>query len=107
GEERPLHERPLRFLGGAAAVARRAPGATVLPIGLAYAFGAEPAPSVLVAVGAPLRAEGSTAAVRRAQADAVEAELRRIEREQQRPGTEGFEGLPLRRPGWLQGLTER
>ncbi|MCA9653923.1 MAG: lysophospholipid acyltransferase family protein, partial [Myxococcales bacterium] len=75
GEERPLHERPLVFHPGAARVAERAPAATVLPVALAYAFGAREAPELLVSIGAPLPAEGSAARARDAQAAAVLAEL--------------------------------
>lgn len=107
GQERPLHERPLRFLGGAAAVARRVSAATVLPVGLAYAFGAEAAPSAFVAVGDPVRTRGAAAADRQAQVEAVEQQLARIEREQSRPGSEAFEVIELQRPGWLGRLAER
>lgn len=107
GEERPLHERPLRFFGGAAGVARRVPAAAVVPVGLAYAFGAAAAPSVLVAVGPPLAAVPTIASARRAQVEAVEAELARIERELSRPGTQGFETIPLAPPRRLEALAER
>lgn len=107
GEERPLHERPLRFFGGAAAIATRVPAATVLPVGLAYAFGAQADPAVFVSVGTPLRLEGTAAAARQVQVEGVEAQLARIEREQSRPGTEAFERVVLRRPGWLATVAER
>lgn len=107
GEERPQHERPLRFLGGAASIARFAPAAAVLPVGLAYAFGSVAAPSVLVAVGSPIAAATPAGEARRAQAHAVEAELARIERELSRPGTEGFETHALARPRGLEALAER
>lgn len=107
GEERPWHERPLRFLGGAASIARGAPMATVLPVALAYAFGSVAAPSVLVAVGSPVAAAATAGEARRTQAQAVELELARIERELSRPGTESFETHALARPRWLETLAER
>jgi 1-acyl-sn-glycerol-3-phosphate acyltransferase len=107
GEERPQHERPLRFFGGAASIAQRVPAAVVLPVGLAYAFGSVAAPSVLVAVGPPIVAVGPAGAARRAQAEAVEAELARIERELSQPGTQGFETHALARPRWLEAVADR
>jgi 1-acyl-sn-glycerol-3-phosphate acyltransferase len=107
GEERPLHERPLRFFGGAASIAQRVPAATVLPVGLAYAFGSDAAPSVLVSVGSALTAAATAGGTRRAQVEAVEAELARIDRELARPGTQGFETHPLARPPWLEAVAER
>jgi 1-acyl-sn-glycerol-3-phosphate acyltransferase len=107
GEERPQHERPLRFFGGAASVARRVPGLSVVPVGLAYAFGATAAPSVLVAVGEPVAAEPTAAGAVRAQVHAVQAQLARIEHELARPGTQGFESHLLQRPRWLERVAER
>ena len=105
-EERPQHERPLRFFGGAAGLARRVPGAAVVPVGLAYAFGATAAPAVLVAVGPPLVDAPMLASARRSQVEAVEAELARIERELSRPGTQGFETCSLAGPRRLEALAE-
>lgn len=107
GQERPLHERPLRFWGGAASIAQRVPGVAVVPVGLAYVFGAAAAPSVLVAVGEPLVPEPTAARARRAQVEAVEAQLARVERELSQPGTQGFETLVLQRPHWREGVAER
>jgi 1-acyl-sn-glycerol-3-phosphate acyltransferase len=107
GEERPLHERPLRFLGGAAHVARRVPSATVLPVALAYAFGGSAMPSVFVAVGPEVIGERTTARARQAQVEAVEAQLARVEREQSQPGMHGFETHRLQPPRWLEGVAER
>lgn len=106
GEERPQHERPLRFFGGAASIARSVPEAVVVPVGLAYAFGSVAAPAVYVAVGSPLAAATTTGAARRMQVEAVEAELARIDRELSRPGTQGFEAHPLARTSRLEALAE-
>lgn len=107
GEERPLHERPLRFFGGAARVAQRAPHAAVVPVGLAYGFGSTAAPDVYVDIGAPLPASSSAPAARRAQVAAVEARLLRIESEQSEPGSQGFEAHALRGPERIGALAER
>ncbi len=107
GQERPLHERPLRFLGGAAQLARRLPAVTVLPVALSYAFGSAAAPFIHVAVGSPLPAARSLAQARRAQAEAVEAELARVERELSEPGSQGFVAHALERPRRLERLAER
>jgi 1-acyl-sn-glycerol-3-phosphate acyltransferase len=107
GEERPLHERPLRFFGGAAHVARRVPSATVLPVALGYAFGSTAAPSVFVAVGPAVIAEPTTARARQVQIEAVQAQLARVEREQSQPGTQGFATYALQRPRWREGVAER
>lgn len=106
GEERPWHERPLRFFGGAASIAQRVPGLLVVPVGLAYAFGSTAAPSVFVAVGEPIAAEPTAARAVRAQVDAVEAALARIDRELARPGTQGFVAHVLQRPRWGERVAE-
>ena len=69
--------------------------------------GAVELPSVYVAVGEALPADGTAAQLRRAQQVAVEAELARVQRELSAPGTEGFEAHPLRRPGWVAHAAER
>ncbi len=107
GQERPQHERPLRFMGGAASVAQRVPGLAVVPVGLAYAFGAGPAPAVLVAVGEPLAVGLTGARARQAQQAAVEAQLARVERELSQPGTQGFETHALARRPWHERVAER
>lgn len=107
GQERPLHERPLRFFGGAARVALRKPEVTVIPVALSYAFESTEAASAYVSVGAPVSAQATSAATRAAQVDAVEAQIDQVKREQSRPGREGFEIHPLQRPGWLGGVAER
>lgn len=54
GEERPWHERPLRFHPGAARIARLAPHALVLPVGFAYVFGGVEKPDAWVSIGEPV-----------------------------------------------------
>lgn len=105
GEERPLHE-PLRFLGGAARVAVRAPETTVLPVGLAYGFGAVEAPEVFVGIGSPLSTPTSAVRAREIQAEAVGVQLRRIELEQSDRGSQGFSSIPLRRPSRVGRVAE-
>ncbi|MEX1365867.1 MAG: lysophospholipid acyltransferase family protein [Nannocystaceae bacterium] len=107
GEERPLHERPLRFMGGAARVALRAPAAEVVPLAFAYGFGPVESPEVFVSVGAPLPAERSSAQTRAAQARAVQHQMERIEREQSERGSQGFVTHPLQRNSWFGGVAER
>jgi len=78
GRERPAGGRPLPFLPGAAAMARLAREAVVLPVGLAYVFAGTERPDLYVSIGAALPAVGDPAAGARVQAEAVEAELDRI-----------------------------
>ncbi len=78
GRERPGGGRPLPFLPGAAAMARLAPDAVVLPVGLAYVFAGTERPDLYVSVGAALPAVIDPAEGARAQAEAVAAELDRI-----------------------------
>lgn len=106
GEERPQHERPLRFFGGAASIGRCVPEAAIVPVGLAYAFGSVAAPSVYVAVGPPLAVATTAGAARRMQVEAVETELSRIDRELSRPGTLGFETHVLARPSRLEAVAD-
>ena len=87
GEERPVHERPLRFSPGAARIASLANARTV-PVALSYVFGTREQPDVFISIGAPL-----SEADRDAQAEAVQAELERIERELSNPGSEAFETI--------------
>ena len=101
GEERPVHERPLRFSAGAARIASLADARTV-PVALSYVFGAREQPDVFVSIGPPL-----VDADRDAQAAAVQAELERIERALSEPGSEAFEtiGRAARRSGgWAEKM---
>lgn len=107
GQERPQHERPLRFLGGAARIAVRNPNVATIPVALTYVFGPTPWPSVFVAIGPRLPAYSTAAKTRRAQARAVEALHDQAQRELSTPGSEGFEAHPLRRSGWMETLAER
>lgn len=79
GEERPSTVRPLGFEGGAAAIARVARAATVLPMGLRYEHGSSPRPTLYAAIGPPLEPRDELAAGRLAQERAVTAQLDRIE----------------------------
>ena len=79
GAERPGWQRPLGFLGGAAALARLAPTCAVLPVGIRYHFGGQERPELYVSLGAPLPASGRGEEGRRAQEDGVQAELDRLD----------------------------
>lgn len=74
GREVPVSE-PLTFLGGAAAVARRARGASVVPAAIRYEFSHAAKPDVFVAFGPPMRANADAAD---AQGKAVASQLERI-----------------------------
>ncbi|MEM9456441.1 MAG: lysophospholipid acyltransferase family protein [Myxococcota bacterium] len=107
GQERPLYERPLRFFAGASRIAVGSPWTAVIPVALSYAFGPYESPSVYVAMGEPLPPAKIVELHQQAQVAAVEAQLDRVQAEQSRPGSEGFEVLRLRRPGRLGVMAER
>jgi 1-acyl-sn-glycerol-3-phosphate acyltransferase len=81
GNQRPAHLRPLGFLPGIRLLARLAPSAVVIPVGLEYAFAESQGPVVYASFGEPLPSSGigGEAGVERLEA-AVEAELDRIDR---------------------------
>ena len=78
GEERPATSDLGDFKPGAAIIARRAPGASVVPVGLHYAFGSTEWPDAYIAVGPPLSRGVCARADARAQRAAVVTELDRI-----------------------------
>lgn len=80
GEPRPAHLRPLGFRPGVRLLARLAPAAAVVPVGLQYAFAAYPAPVAYAAFGPPLVAHevAGRGGVARLEA-AVERQLARID----------------------------
>ena len=80
GRDRPSGERPLGFRPGAAEIARVARRARTVPVGFRYEVGAEERPRLYVSFGAPVAALRDPAEGRRAQEQAVEAELDRIHR---------------------------
>jgi len=71
GEERPSSVRPLGFLGGAAAIARVAKAALVIPMALRYEHGSTARPTLYAAIGAPLE-DRSAAAQERAVTELLE-----------------------------------
>lgn len=107
GAEQPPH-RPLRFLPGAAGIARRAGSVRVVPVAFAYVFEGEEQPHVYVSVGAPMSLEDG--ASREAQEHAVEAERVRIQRQLETRG-EGFVALFEREPStvsrWATACLDR
>ena len=80
GAERPIHERPLGFRRGAGEIARIAPKAKVLPIGLHYEFGGMERPTLWVSFGDVVISEQDAEKNRAAQEQAVTVEMDRIER---------------------------
>lgn len=76
GREEPAHA-PLRFRAGASRLARLAPDAAVIPVGLRYVFGSRPRPQMYVNFGAPL--PETTRASVDAQRGAVADALRRVD----------------------------
>ncbi|MGH1346978.1 MAG: lysophospholipid acyltransferase family protein [Nannocystales bacterium] len=75
GAEQPAHV-PLRFMPGAAGIARRAESVPVIPVAFAYVFEREEQPHVYISVGEPMSVQGG--ANRESQEEAVEAERHRI-----------------------------
>lgn len=80
GTHRPPHLRPLGFLPGLRLVARYAPGAAVIPVGIQYLFRDSPGPGAYAALGAPIDAAAvaATGGVQLVE-DAVQRQLRRID----------------------------
>ncbi|HMY20759.1 MAG TPA: lysophospholipid acyltransferase family protein [Polyangium sp.] len=79
GAERPIHERPLGFRRGSGEIARLAPQARVLPLGLWYEFGGVEKPTLWLSFGDVVKTTDDAAENRAAQEEAVTAELVRIE----------------------------
>jgi 1-acyl-sn-glycerol-3-phosphate acyltransferase len=81
GRLRPAHLRPLDFRGGVQLLARQAPQAAVVPVGVQYAFGEGRYPAAYAAFGAPLEASavGARDGLGRLEA-AVAERLARIDR---------------------------
>ncbi len=112
GEERASTLRPLGFEGGAAAIARIAKQATVLPMALRYEHGAGPRPTLYTAIGAPIARHEEVASARLAQERAVTALLERIDaRLVSGEGAEAFEVLwpwaPSRWEAWAERALAR
>lgn len=79
GKERPAHIRPLGFKAGSAEMARLAPGALVLPLGLHYAHCGEEKPYLYVSFGEAFKAGQDVKEGLKLQEEAVTQELLRIE----------------------------
>lgn len=79
GDERPVTERPLNFKPGAAAIARLAPRAQVLPLALRYEFGNTERPELHIRVGDVLASTGDVERDRLAQEEAVTSLLNAID----------------------------
>ncbi len=94
GAEQPSHL-PLRFMPGAAGIARRAASVPVIPVAFAYVFEREEQPHVYISVGEPMSLEDG--ASREAQERAVEAERQRINR-QVESRDQGFSTMFEREP---------
>ncbi len=103
GAEQPPHL-PLRFMPGAAGIAKRADTVRVIPVAFAYVFQGEPLPHAYVSVGAPMSLEGR--ADRAQQEHAVEAERRRINRHLE-AGDQGFSVIFERSPSVLSRWATR
>lgn len=94
GAEQPPHV-PLRFLPGAAGIAKRAAPVRVVPVALAYVFEGDERPHVYISVGEPMSlADGAD---REAQERAVEAERDRIKL-QVETQEQGFSTIFAREP---------
>lgn len=90
GAERPIHERPLGFRRGSGEIARLAPQARVLPLGLWYEFGGVEKPTLWLSFGDVVKSTDDAGQNRAAQEEAVTGELLRIEKAIGRSGTGEF-----------------
>lgn len=97
GAEQPPHL-PLRFLPGAAGIAKRAASVRVVPVAFAYVFEREERPHVYISVGEPMSLVDG--ADRVAQERAVEAERRRINLEVETQ-SQGFSTVLATQPSAL------
>ncbi|MCA9664823.1 MAG: hypothetical protein KC503_04520, partial [Myxococcales bacterium] len=79
GAERPAGVRPLGFLPGAAAIARLAPHARVVPLALRYEHQEREQPYVYVEIGTALEPQRDVLAGCAAQQVAVQGALERID----------------------------
>lgn len=91
GTERPVTE-PLRFRGGAAAIARVAKQAIALPVGLRYEMAGDERPHLYVSFGPAIARSRDLEAATIAQEQAVAEQLAHIERAV-RGEAEGFETI--------------
>lgn len=80
GREQPAGRRPLAFKRGAASISSTAPGARWVPVSVQYVFGAQPKPTVWIAIGEAMAPMGTADEVAEAQARAVEAGLDSLDR---------------------------
>ena len=94
GAEQPSHL-PLRFMPGAAGIAKRAPCVRVIPVAFSYVFAHDEQPHAYISIGDAMSpADGSD---RLAQERAVEDQRQRIQR-QLETGQEGFATMFEREP---------
>lgn len=116
GAERPSSWRPLGFRAGAAAIARGAPDARVVPMALRYEHTGDERPHLLVAFGAPLEgeppAEGATAPRGRALEAGVAAQEATVEAllqllDARLESREGARTLHRFVPSWWSTWSER
>lgn len=116
GRERPSGERPLGFRPGSAEIARVARRAKAVPVALRYEMGGEERPRLYISFGEAVPAARDPAEGRRAQEQAVEAELDRIHealcRAADAPGNDsalveaGLELVHRARPSRMGSLAE-
>lgn len=110
GQERPPFERPLRFLPGAAALARLNRDAACVPVGLRYVFARHERPVAYLSFGEALPRERKIPVAVEAQVQAVEAELARIEADESAgmpDDTTQFTRHLVHRPGFFERLGPR
>lgn len=105
GAERPITE-PLRFRGGASAIARVAKSAIALPVGLRYEMAGDERPHLYVSFGPAIVRTRDLDAATAAQENAVAAELANIERAVRGEG-EGFETIYRAKPSRAGQVAER
>ena len=81
---------PLRFHAGAARIARRCPGAVLIPVAIRYEHARERRPECFVRIGRPIDPSGPAKTVTRAIEDAVREELRLLDADLAARGREGY-----------------
>ncbi|MDB4943164.1 MAG: uncharacterized protein JWP97_2698 [Labilithrix sp.] len=99
---------PLELLPGAAVIARIQKRALVVPVGLRYVFAGAEQPDLRISFGEPLAREVDVDRGVRAQKEAIERELVRIDTSfEAEPLPPGFDVIFARRPSAVGRLAER
>ncbi len=108
GRERPRSIGVDEFLPGAAMIARLSPKTAVVPVGIRYEFLGREHPEAFVSIGEPLRRVNDIDSACRAQRQAVQRELEKIDEVIREPtANNGFEVILERPPSRGATFAER